>query len=71
MTGIIFASSNDFRLGINKAFLEFDGIRLIDNILSVYKKIFSEIIIVTNDPLSYIEFPKAVVVTDIYKKRKL
>jgi len=69
MTGIIFASSNDFRLGINKAFLEFDGIRLIDNILSVYKKIFSEIIIVTNDPLSYIEFPEAVVVADIYKNK--
>jgi molybdopterin-guanine dinucleotide biosynthesis protein A len=67
MTGIILAGGKNTRMGVNKAFLEVDGIRLIDNILSVYRKIFSEIIIVTNDPLSYIEFPDTVVVTDIYK----
>lgn len=54
-------------MGVNKAFLEIGGIRLMDNILSVYRKIFSEMIIVTNDPLSYSEFSDAIVVTDIYK----
>lgn len=67
ITGIILAGGKNSRMGFNKAFLEIDGTRLIDNILSVYRKIFSEIIIVTNDPLTYTEFPDTVVVTDIYK----
>jgi molybdopterin-guanine dinucleotide biosynthesis protein A len=69
MTGIILAGGKNSRMGTNKAFLKIDGIRLIDNILAVYKKIFSEIIIVTNDPLSYTEFSEALVVTDIYKEK--
>lgn len=67
MTGIILAGGKNSRMGINKAFLKIDGIRLIDNILAVYQKIFSEIIIVTNDPLSYTELSETLVVTDIYK----
>lgn len=67
ITGIILAGGKNSRMGVNKAFLEIDGTRLIENILSVYRKIFSEIIIVTNDPLTYTEFPDTVVVTDIYK----
>jgi len=69
MTGIILAGGKNSRMGINKAFLEIDGTRLIDNILAVYQKIFSEIIIVTNDPLSYTEFPDTLIVTDIYKDK--
>jgi molybdopterin-guanine dinucleotide biosynthesis protein A len=69
MTGIILAGGKNSRMGINKAFLEIDGTRLIDNILAVYQTIFSEIIIVTNDPLSYTELPETIVVTDIYKEK--
>jgi len=69
MTGIILAGGKNSRMGTNKAFLEINGIRLIDNILAIYKKIFSEIIIVTNDPLSYTEFSETVIVTDIYKEK--
>ena len=69
MTGIILAGGKNSRMGINKAFLEIDGTQLIDNILAVYQKIFSEIIIVTNDPLSYTEFSDTVLVTDIYKEK--
>jgi len=69
MTGIILAGGKNSRMGTNKAFLKIDGIRLIDNILAVYQKIFSEIIIVTNDPLSYAEFSETVIVTDIYKEK--
>jgi len=69
MTGIILAGGKNSRMGINKAFLEIDGTRLIDNILAVYQKIFSEIIIVTNDPLSYTELSKTLIVSDIYKSR--
>ena len=66
-TGIILAGGKNSRTGANKAFLEIDGIRLIDKTINIYREIFSEIIIVTNDPLSYVEFTDAAVVTDIYK----
>jgi len=66
ITGIILAGGKNSRMGFNKAFLEVDGKRLIDLTLSVYQQIFSEIIIVTNDSLSYLEFKDAEVVTDIY-----
>jgi len=67
ITGIILAGGKNSRMGSNKAFLEIDGTRLIDHILSLYREIFSETIIVTNDPLIYAEFCDTVVVTDIYK----
>ena len=67
ITGIILAGGKNSRMGTNKAYLEIDGERLIDKTLSIYRQIFTEIIIVTNDPLSYMEFTDAAVVTDIYK----
>ncbi len=67
LTGIILAGGKNTRMGTNKAFLIIDGERLIDKTLSIYQEIFSEIIIVTNDPLAYVEFSDAAVVTDIYK----
>ena len=63
------AGGKNSRMGVNKAFLEIDGKRLIDNILSIYQSIFSEIIIVTNDPFPYREFLDTIIVTDIYKKK--
>ena len=69
ITGIILAGGKNSRMGVNKAFLEIDGKRLIDNILSIYQSIFSEIIIVTNDPFPYREFLDTIIVTDIYKKK--
>ncbi|HUN55086.1 MAG TPA: molybdenum cofactor guanylyltransferase [Smithella sp.] len=67
VTGIILAGGKNSRMGVNKAFLEIDGVRLIEKTLNIYRQIFNEIIIVTNDPLAYIEFADASVVTDIYK----
>lgn len=67
ITGIILAGGKNSRMGVNKAFLEIDGIRLIEKTLNTYRQIFTEIIIVTNDPLAYIEFADAAIVTDIYK----
>jgi molybdopterin-guanine dinucleotide biosynthesis protein A len=69
ITGIILAGGKNTRMGANKAFLEIDGIRLIDKTINIYRGIFSEIIIVTNDPLSYIEFTDTAIVTDIYKDK--
>lgn len=67
ITGIILAGGKNSRMGTNKAFLTVDGIRLIDKTLNIYRRLFAEILIVTNDPLSYIEYEDAAVVTDIYK----
>lgn len=67
ITGIILAGGKNSRMGVNKAFLPIDGIRLIEKTLDIYRQIFNEIIIVTNDPLAYIEFADAAIVTDIYK----
>jgi molybdopterin-guanine dinucleotide biosynthesis protein A len=69
MTGIILAGGKNSRMGVNKAFLEINGIRLIDKVVSVLKELFSEILIVTNDPLSYTEFSSSVIVIDIYKNK--
>ena len=64
-SGIILAGGKNSRMGTNKAFLEIDGNRLIDKIMDIYRRLFNEIIIVTNDPVSYIEFSDASIVTDI------
>jgi len=66
-TGIILAGGKNTRMGENKAFLEIDAERLIDKTMNLYRQIFADIIIVTNDPLSYIEFTDAAIATDIYK----
>lgn len=67
ITGIILAGGKNSRMGKNKAFLEINGKRLIDKVLDVYQILFSEIIIVTNDPLAYVDIPNSIIVTDIYK----
>jgi len=67
MTGIILAGGKNTRMGIDKAFIEINGRRMIDKTLEIYQQLFSEILIVTNDPLPYLEFTRAAIVTDIYK----
>src|SRR4030066_1889880 len=69
LTGIILAGGKNARMGKKKSFLKVENARLIDKILGVYHEIFSEVIIVTNDPLFYTEFANAVLVTDIYKNK--
>lgn len=66
MTGIILAGGKNRRMGRNKSFLEIDGERLIDRTVKILKEIFTEIIIVTNSPLEYLDL-KAQIVTDIFK----
>lgn len=67
VTGIILAGGKNSRMGTNKAFLKINQNRLIDKTLEIYRRLFAEIIIVTNDPLSYLDFTDAALVTDIYK----
>lgn len=69
-TGIILSGGKNTRMRTPKAFLEIHGQRIIDHTLSIYRKLFSEIIIVTNDAESYLKFPlEATLVADIYKNK--
>ncbi|HON57977.1 MAG TPA: molybdenum cofactor guanylyltransferase [Smithella sp.] len=68
-TGIILAGGKNTRMRAPKAFLEVNGKRLIEHTLSIYANIFSEIIIVANDPSAYLEFVEAALVTDIHKNK--
>ena len=67
MTGIILAGGKNSRMGIDKAFIKINGSRMIDKTMDIYSQLFNEILIVTNDPLPYLEFTGATIVTDIYK----
>lgn len=65
VTGIVLSGGKAGRLGgLNKAFIAFQGERLIERTLRIYRELFEEILIVTNSPLDYLEFD-AKIVTDI------
>jgi len=66
MTGIILSGGKCSRIGLNKAFLEINGERLIDRTVRNFRELFEEIILVTNDPLLYLD-QDVTLVTDIYK----
>ena len=53
MTGIILAGGKSSRMGRNKAFLEWDGIPLIERSLAIFKGIFAEVMISSNYPELY------------------
>ena len=48
MTAIILAGGNSIRMGENKAFIQIDGAPIISRIHSLFKELFEEVIIVTN-----------------------
>ncbi len=64
MTGIILAGGKNSRMGCKKAFIKVNEMQIIDIILSVFKEVFSEIIIVTNTPKDF-EYTKVRLVKDI------
>ena len=49
MTGIILAGGKSRRMGENKAFIDAGGIPLFERVYGVFKELFQNIIIVTND----------------------
>jgi molybdopterin-guanine dinucleotide biosynthesis protein A len=69
MTGVILSGGENSRMGRNKAFLVVDGERLIDRMMRIYTSLFAEVILVTNQPLDYLDLD-ATLVTDIYPGRK-
>ena len=65
-SGVILAGGLNLRFsGKNKALLVVGGKRILDHILDIYSQIFKEILLVTNDPLPYVE-RDINIVTDIY-----
>ena len=68
-SGVILAGGLSTRYGgQNKAFLKIGGVRIIDRIFRVFSGLFDEIIIVTNQPLDFLEWD-ALIVTDIFQPR--
>ena len=68
MTGIILAGGRNTRIGTDKAFLEINGVRLIDRTIAIFQGIFEEIIVVTNSPLSYLD-QNVTIVTDVLENK--
>lgn len=65
-TGIILAGGKNTRFaGTNKALLYVGAQRIFDRIYDVFRDLFQDIILVTNDPLAYLEWDLTVV-TDLF-----
>ena len=68
-TGIILAGGESKRLNsVEKSNLLVGNKRIIERMMTVFEKLFSEIILVSNHPTTYLEW-NAIVVKDIYTKR--
>lgn len=66
VTGVILAGGKNSRMATqNKALLSVDGERIIDRIVANFRRMFRDIIIVTNTPSEYYDID-AKIVTDIY-----
>jgi molybdenum cofactor guanylyltransferase len=68
-SGVILAGGLSSRYGgENKAFLRVGGIRILDRLFAAYTELFDEIILVTNNPLEFLEW-NAMIVSDIFSVR--
>lgn len=68
-SGVILAGGLSTRFsGRNKAFIEIGGIRILDRLNALYRKLFDEIILVTNHPHLYVDWDMTIV-TDIFQVR--
>ena len=62
VTGVILAGGLNSRFkGENKAFFTLGGRRIIEPIIDVFQSVFDEILLVTNDPMRYLEWDVTVV----------
>ena len=69
VTGIILAGGQNTRFsGTNKALIRVAGRCILDGIYDVFSELFEEIILVTNDPIQYLEWDLNIV-TDIFPIR--
>ncbi|MDM8524945.1 molybdenum cofactor guanylyltransferase [Desulfococcaceae bacterium HSG8] len=68
-TGVILAGGLNTRFsGLNKAFIRIRGQYILDYIYDVFKELFQEIILVTNEPLQYLD-RDFMITTDLFPIR--
>lgn len=68
-SGIILAGGLNTRFsGKEKAFLTVNGERIVDRLYRIFRETFAEIIVVTNDPIKYLDLD-AHIVTDLFPVR--
>ena len=68
-TGVILSGGLSTRFnGQNKAFISVGGKRILDRIYTIFSDLFNEIILVTNDPMQFVEWDLTIV-TDIFPVR--
>jgi molybdopterin-guanine dinucleotide biosynthesis protein A len=68
-SGVILAGGLSTRYGgENKAFLRVGGMRILDRLFAVYTEVFDEIILVTNNPVEFLDWD-ALIVSDIFAVR--
>ncbi len=68
-TGVILAGGLNSRFsGTNKAFLEIGGKKILAHIYELFTSLFEDVILVTNDPLLYLEWDLKIV-TDLFPDR--
>ena len=60
LTGVVLSGGKSLRMGQNKAFLKIGGVPIIRRILDIFRPLFQEIIIVTNEPDLYSNFDVSV-----------
>jgi molybdopterin-guanine dinucleotide biosynthesis protein A len=65
VTCIILAGGSSRRMGRDKAFIQIEGIRLLDYVYCKCRELFSEIIIVTNEPKQFDDYQTPVVPDEI------
>lgn len=64
-TGVVLAGGSNTRIGKNKALLTIGDKRILDYIYQTMKPFFDEILLVTNDPMCYLDWDLKIV-TDIF-----
>lgn len=68
-SGVILAGGRSSRFdGTNKAFIRLNGRPIVDFVISLFSSVFSRLLIVTNEPLSYLPWD-ADLVTDLFSAR--
>jgi molybdopterin-guanine dinucleotide biosynthesis protein A len=55
-TGIILSGGKSIRMGENKAFIEIEGVPIIRRVYNLFKELFQEVIIVTNQKELFLNF---------------
>jgi molybdopterin-guanine dinucleotide biosynthesis protein A len=68
ITGIILSGGKSTRMGENKAFIEIEGIPIINRIFTLFQGLFQEIIIVTSEKEQFINLD-AKIYSDLFPNR--